>query len=515
MGMYMKYKYGGWLNSLPTATIGNTYNLNPVTSSTDNVYKLAIPGSNSQYLVFEYRKRGSDVFEAELPGSGLVIYRIYQNEEGNAGGPPDEVYIYRPNGTSTVNGSIAEAPFSSEYGRTEFNAYTNPKSFLVNGNVFQVNINSISEAGETISFTVSATTANLPPVISSVSPVSGSILANEDFDLSVNTTAPNSEIMNVDFYLDDVLVQSTQSSPYYATINASDLAPGMHNLRVTAYSINGLSTSKYLYYKIIDPAQQNWFSWLTDSPLWEDYGRGAVPIKAAIDMDLGDQEYVVKGIRYNFAPDIWGAPAVPGMVNVKINRFAGGVITEQTLLTLGDIYNFEYDPNYVFTVVDTTHISGQIAVILDLFEYQNMRFDINAACGHSWLSEPNRIWTDALGRGIQGAAAIELLLQTPNVAGDDEYVSSPALQLSNHPNPFSGNTTINFSTKENAPVNITIYNLKGQKVKKLLNANLEKGNHSVSWDGQDEYGKQAASGIYFYRLESVGQAVTAKMLRIN
>jgi len=476
---------------------------------------MAIPNSSSQYLVFEYRKRGSDIFEAELPASGLLIYRINQNEEGNADGPPDEVYIYRPNGTSTVNGWIAEAPFCAENGRTEFNAYTNPKAFLSDGNSFQVNINNISEAGETISFSVSAITEAMPPVISSVSPVSGSILANEDFDVSVNTTAPNSEIMNVDFYLNDVLVQSTQSSPYYATIYASDLAPGTHSLRVTVYSFNGLSTSKNLYYKIIDPAQQNWFSWLTDNPLWADYGRGAVPIKAAIDMDLGDQEYVVKGIRYNFAPDAWGAPAFAGMVNAKINRFAGGVITEQTLLTLGDIYNLDYDPNYVFTVVDTTRLSGQIAVILDLFEYQNIRFDTNAACGHSWLSEPNRIWTDALGRGIQGAAAIELLLQSPYVEGEDEFVSSPVLQLSNHPNPFGSSTTIRFETKQSDLVNITVYNLKGQKVKSLVGGKLASGLHEINWDGRDELGNSVASGVYFYRLQTAGKAVTARMLRIN
>ncbi|MDY0152305.1 MAG: hypothetical protein RBS43_08550, partial [Candidatus Cloacimonas sp.] len=53
MGMYMKYKYGGWITSIPSITVGNTYTLNPVTSATNNIYKLAIPGSNSQYLVFE------------------------------------------------------------------------------------------------------------------------------------------------------------------------------------------------------------------------------------------------------------------------------------------------------------------------------------------------------------------------------------------------------------------------------------------------------------------------------
>ena len=518
MGMYMKYKYGGWIPTIPSIPGAGTYTLNPSTSSTNNVYKLAIPGNSSQYLVFEYRKSGSDIFEAELPGSGLLIYRINQNQDGNAQGPPDEVYIFRPNGTSSVNGLIADAAFSADAWQTEFNAFTNPSSFLSNGLAFQVNINSISAAGETISFQVSEASAALPPVISSISPVSGSILANEDFIITVNASAPNSQITNVDFYLNDILVGSDQSAPFSLDVDASTLALGTLNVRVVAFSALGaqLSTTKNLHYKIIDPAQPNWFSWLSDSPLWTEFGRGAVPIKVAIDLDLGVQEYQVKGIRIGMCADAWGAPAIPGFLNAKINRFASGAITEQTLIQLGDIIIPDYDPEYVFTIVDTTHISGQIAVILDIFDYQNMRFDALAPCGHSWLTEPNRTWTDALARGVQGAAAIELLLQAPSgVAIQDEL--SPPLhpQLANYPNPFTQSTTINFSLSKSTDATLTIYNLKGQKVKTLLKGKLDSGKQLVSWNGKDEHDKQVAQGIYYYQLKTGKQIQTAKMLLLN
>lgn len=515
MSMYMKYAYGGWLSSIPSMTIGGTYTLNPATSPTNNVFKLAIPGSTSQYLVFEYRKRGSDIYEAELPGSGLIISRVNQNYQGNADGPPDELYIFRPNGSNTINGQIADAAFSADVWRTEFNAYTNPKAFLSNGNAFQVNINSISSAGETISFQVSDPNADLPPVISSISPVSGSILANTEFTVTVNASVPDGTITMVEFRLDDAPFATDTLAPFSTMIDGSSLEPGVHSITVTAHASTGLSTSRTSFVRIVNPMQQTWFSWLSDSPTYAEFGRGAVPIKVAIDMDLGTQEYLVKGLRYKVVADAWGQPAVPGLVNAKINRFASGLITEQTLMELGNILNPIYDQDFVLSVEDSTRISGQIAVILDLFEYQNVLFDINASCGHSWLTEPNRQWTDALARGMLGAAAIELLLVSPTVEGDDPNIPALQLKLSNHPNPFTRSTSIRYSLKDSAPVTISVYNLKGQKVCTLMNGIKSSGTHEISWNGRDDKGNKVGSGVYFTRMVSGTEALSAKMLLID
>lgn len=515
MGMYMKFKYGGWLDTIPSASNPGTYTLNPITSATNNVYKIAIPGSNSQYLVLEYRKRGSDVFEAELPGSGLLIYRINTNYDGNADGPPDEVYVYRPNGSNTVNGQIFEAAFSADVWRTDFNAYTNPAARLTNGNTFQVNINSISAVGETISFTVSPTTSSLAPVISAISPVSGSMLANTEFTVSASVSAPNSSVMMVEFSVNGAPAIVDETAPYSAVIDAATLGIGLHDILVTAYSANGLQTQRTSTVKIIDPTQQNWFSWLTPTPEWAEFGRGAVPIKVAVDFDLGDQEYLVKGIKFSALPDVWGQPALSGLFNARINRFTAGAITEQTLIELGSIYNLDYEQDFVFTVADTTRISGEVALILDCYEYQNILFDENAPCGHSWLTEPDRPWTDALARGMLGSAALQLLLQAPVVEGEDNYLPPVQLSLANYPNPFSGNTTINYTAKASTPLSIEIYNLKGQKVKTLFSGIAEKSVGQLSWNGRDDNDNPVGSGVYYYRLNASGSTKTAKMLLIK
>ena len=65
----------------------------------------------------------------------------------------------------------------------------------------------------------------------------------------------------------------------------------------------------------------------------------------------------------------------------------------------------------------------------------------------------------------------------------------------NYPNPFNLETTIAFSIPEDSETKISIYNIKGQKVKDLLNENLEKGNHNVVWKSTDNSGKSVASGV--------------------
>ena len=515
MCIFMKYFYGQWISSLPLAQIGNTYTLNPVTSPTNNVYMYPIPGSNYEFLVFEYRKKGSDVFEEKLPGSGLLIYRIDQRFEGNADGPPEGIYVYRPNGTLTHNGLVAEAPFSADNYRIAFNVYTNPQPFLNNGNTFPINLKNITSTGETISFTLASPTESMAPVISSISPTSGSILPAETIQLNPQITDPANALLRVEYTLDGVLVYTANSELFSGEINGNLLTAGVHNIGITAISSSGLTTNLNVYYRIIDPNLQNWFSWISPEPLWTEYSRGAIPIKVAVNMDLGTQEYLVKGLRFKITPDPWGEPDIPGLVVAQINRFANGAITEQVLLSIGYIFNPGYDPNFIYTISDTTSISGQIVVILDLFEYQNICFDQNASCGNSWITEPNRIWTDALGRGVVGSAGIELLLQKPNVASDDPFIPAVNLSLSSYPNPFTETNKIKYSLPASGKVNLSIYNIKGQKVTTLQAENKKSGYYELEWNGKDSSGNKVSSGLYFCRLETNGKIVTTKLLKLK
>ncbi len=82
----------------------------------------------------------------------------------------------------------------------------------------------------------------------------------------------------------------------------------------------------------------------------------------------------------------------------------------------------------------------------------------------------------------------------------------------NYPNPFNPETSIAFSTKEAGNVSIEIYNIRGQKVKTILNDYRTAGNHSVVWNGRDDNNKAVASGLYFYKMRNGKFSSTKKMI---
>lgn len=156
MSAYMKWKYSGqtWITEIPEITCPGTYTLHPLTNSINNCYKIKVPESPSEYFVLEYR-RTEGIYESSLPGSGLLVYRINTlANDGNAQGPPDEVYLFRPDGTSTGNGNIPQAYFSTNSGRTDFSASTNPSPFFSDGRSTELKISHIGTAENTISFQV-------------------------------------------------------------------------------------------------------------------------------------------------------------------------------------------------------------------------------------------------------------------------------------------------------------------------------------------------------------------------
>ncbi len=154
---YLKSRYGHWLPPVRQITDSGTYWVRKIIFREGNCFRLASNNPQYYYMV-EFRKK-EGFFESSLPATGMLIYRIDTSEDGdgNADGPPDEIYIYRPNGTLTTNGTISSANYSLETGRTAIHASTNPTPFLGDGLQGGLNITQIgSSSGDSISFCVTA-----------------------------------------------------------------------------------------------------------------------------------------------------------------------------------------------------------------------------------------------------------------------------------------------------------------------------------------------------------------------
>lgn len=87
--------------------------------------------------------------------------------------------------------------------------------------------------------------------------------------------------------------------------------------------------------------------------------------------------------------------------------------------------------------------------------------------------------------------------------------------LGNYPNPFNPETSISFSLSEKQQVELSIYNVIGQKVKTLCRGEFTRGIHNVKWDGRDSNNKESGAGVYFYNIKSEKLNRTGKMVLLK
>jgi len=85
----------------------------------------------------------------------------------------------------------------------------------------------------------------------------------------------------------------------------------------------------------------------------------------------------------------------------------------------------------------------------------------------------------------------------------------------NFPNPFNPETAIRFSISRNQNIEISVYNIRGQLVKNLVNRTFEMGVHDVLWTGIDNNHRPVSSGVYFYRLSTPEKVHVGRMLLLK
>lgn len=116
------------------------------------------------------------------------------------------------------------------------------------------------------------------------------------------------------------------------------------------------------------------------------------------------------------------------------------------------------------------------------------------------------LWMSVIGRGI-----VVLKVETSNPTSVASVLPESNLTLEqNWPNPVRDTTRIAWSSPAPGATALTVYDVTGRAVRRLVDAEMSAGRHEVQWDGTEENGRRVSNGVYFYRLEGAGVGASAE-----
>jgi len=491
MGAYMKYRYGHWIDSIPEITTSGMYSIHPLTSSSNNCYKIASRNSTSQYYVVEYRNQ-SGIFESSVPGSGLLIYRIDNslNGQGNASGPPDEVYIYRPNGTTSNNGQLSQANYSSLSGRTSINDGTNPSAFLQDGSPGGLSIYQIGEPDSVISFYVDF---SLPPTT-----------FDEGFETGNMSTYPWTFSGNVNW---GVVAGNAYAGLYCA--KSGTIGNSQSSAITLSYNVP-VNGNIGFFKKVSSQASHDYLIFYVDNV---EKGRWAGTI---------DWSYTFFAVTAGTHIFKWtyqkNATTSSGSDCAWIDNISFPHEPPPPLLPPADLTATLENGNhaYLHWIAPDMDLLGYIIYKDGQFLDMLSASDSTVYHDPTVLTEETTYTVTTLYETGESPFSNEVTI-SPVVANEDPsvIVSNRTGLESVYPNPFNPQTSIVYDVKSRGTVRLEIMNIRGQKVKTLYSGEMNPGRYTASWQGTNELGHMVSSGVYFVKFSSDGHHDTRKIILLK
>ena len=108
------------------------------------------------------------------------------------------------------------------------------------------------------------------------------------------------------------------------------------------------------------------------------------------------------------------------------------------------------------------------------------------------------------------------------LSNDENLIQETPITFKSYPNPFRVYTkngkatfTISLNIPKTQKVNVSIYNMKGQKIKTLITKNLNAGKQNIVWNGTDRNNKEVKSGLYFYKIKTENERIIKKFILLR
>ena len=285
---FTKWKYFNWIDPIEITESG-TYSLRPLQEQENAAYTVSSPFSEQEYFIFEYRKQ-EGIYDSNAPGSrsGLVAYRVNENaSNGNASGPPDELYVYRPQGDINSIGNLNDAPYSVVYDHDHLNDFSDPSSFLYNegeGGFGGLQLYGVTEPLDSISFSVSIGTPELGVNQSSFD----FVLESGDFDVQTLVVTNEGEpgtLMDFDLSIADSgsvewLLISSDTGTLQGVLNGGESV----SLHIQAFAA-GIGEGNYVSQININSSNIETYSIPINLNV---YGENTVPILPPFDISISE-----------------------------------------------------------------------------------------------------------------------------------------------------------------------------------------------------------------------------------
>ncbi len=215
-----------------------------------------------------------------------------------------------------------------------------------------------------------------------------------------------------------------------------------------------------------------------------------------------------------FAGDIGGGDTLP----VELSSFTAEVTSENNALLSWETQS-ETDMNgyYVYRseeelLEDAIRVSGLITA-----ENNSSGASYSFVDSDVTQDETYHYWLESV--ELNGASQFFGPVAVTITPGEEEGEETPEAFITGlngcYPNPFNPCTEVSFTLKEDAKIELSVYNLKGQLVRVLTSSTFAKGEHRIAWNGVDRNGNEASSGVYMFQLRCGRDIFTRKAILLK
>ena len=195
--------------------------------------------------------------------------------------------------------------------------------------------------------------------------------------------------------------------------------------------------------------------------------------------------------------------------------------TIETMISVSSNFGYSWSDPISLNNIDTPELAGQNPAFVypaNQLDYVTFTYTGNIMRLYLMYNDDTSYGSSVLGIGPETVGSIKYAALDLNIENmpvnnlSSDITPSMTTLVQNYPNPFNPETTIAFNLTKPDKVTLDIYNIKGQKVKTLLDDYVEAGNHSLVWNGRNENNQEVASGIYLYNIRNSKFSSTKKMI---